>query len=253
MPAGSSSFPDYFSSVAAQYAANRPQYPEELFAWLASLVAQHELALDVGTGNGQAATRLAEHFSQVIATDPSAEQLANAVQNERVSYRIAKAEESGLQDQSADLITAATAAHWFDHMAFHAEVDRVLKPGGVLAVWNYSWAVVTPKVDAVVDRFRTFVQPYWPAGREHIDTGYRTLPFPYLDLSGVPEFACRMQWTADRFLGYIGTWSAVQAARRVLPDDPINALAPELREAWGENVREVRSPIAMRVGRKPLP
>ena len=248
---GANSFPDHFSSVAAQYAANRPQYPVELFAWLAGLVPEHELALDVGTGNGQAATKLAEHFKRVIATDPSAEQLANAVRHERVTYRIAKAEERILPDSSADLITAATAAHWFDHAAFHAEVDRVLKPGGVLAVWNYSWATVTPEVDAVVDRFRTFVQPYWPPGREHIDTGYRTLPFPYPDLNYVPEFTCRMEWTAERFLGYIGTWSAVQGARRALPEDPMKALAPELSEAWGSNVGEVRSPILMRVGRKP--
>tara|TARA_R100000306_G_scaffold742_2_gene1955 strand:- start:14797 stop:14955 length:159 start_codon:yes stop_codon:yes gene_type:complete len=47
------SFKDYFSKQAVEYQAYRPKYPTDLFIWLASLTADHELAWDCGTGNGQ--------------------------------------------------------------------------------------------------------------------------------------------------------------------------------------------------------
>src|SRR5690606_3306632 len=106
----------------------RPGYPEALFEWLASQCEDRSLAWDCATGSGQAAIALARHFRQVIATDASAEQIANAGTAERVEYRVASAERSGLADESVDLVTVAQALHWFDIAAFHAEVKRVLKP-----------------------------------------------------------------------------------------------------------------------------
>src|SRR5262245_55303155 len=122
-------FKDHFSAVAASYATFRPQYPEELFAWIASLTRTHDRALDVGTGNGQAATGLARHFTEVIAADPSAAQIAKSIPHERVRYRVAPCDATGLEDRSVDLVTAAAAAHWFPHDAFHREVRRVVRPG----------------------------------------------------------------------------------------------------------------------------
>jgi trans-aconitate methyltransferase len=71
-------FKDLFSVQAAQYAQFRPHYPRELFAWVASLPPQRRLAVDVGTGNGQAAVALASRFDSVIGVDPSAQQIASA-------------------------------------------------------------------------------------------------------------------------------------------------------------------------------
>ena len=62
---------DHFSGHAACYQQFRPNYPEELFAYLASLCPNHRLAWDCATGNGQAAVALARHFDSVIATDLS--------------------------------------------------------------------------------------------------------------------------------------------------------------------------------------
>ena len=64
-----------FATEAAQYAHLRPTYPDELFAFLSTTVASHEAAWDCATGNGQAATHLAEYFARVVATDESAEML----------------------------------------------------------------------------------------------------------------------------------------------------------------------------------
>src|SRR4051812_43723565 len=92
------SFQDLFSERAARYAQARPDYPAALIGFVASLAGKRELAWDCGTGNGQAAVALAEHFAHVIATDASDRQLAAARPHERVEYRVARAEASGLPD-----------------------------------------------------------------------------------------------------------------------------------------------------------
>src|SRR4029079_3133162 len=107
-------FSDHFSGFAAHYAAHRPHYPAALFERAASLPAARRLAWDCGTGNGQAARGIAPHFAHVIATDASATQLSHATPHPKVEYRVAKAEASGLDPGSIDLVTVAAALHWFD-------------------------------------------------------------------------------------------------------------------------------------------
>lgn len=63
------SFRDYFSAQAEEYARHRPAYPQALFDYLATLAPALQRAWDCGTGNGQAALKLAEHFVEVIATE----------------------------------------------------------------------------------------------------------------------------------------------------------------------------------------
>jgi ubiquinone/menaquinone biosynthesis C-methylase UbiE len=123
-------FKDHFSKQAADYAIFRPSYPQELFAYLGSIAPSRGLAWDCGTGNGQAAVGLTSVFDRVIATDASAKQIANAHPHKRVDYRVARAEESGLESANVDLILIAQALHWFDLDRFYAEARRVLKPDG---------------------------------------------------------------------------------------------------------------------------
>jgi len=150
-----SAFKDHFSGHAAAYADARPGYPEALFAWLAKLTTEHESAWDCGTGNGQAALGLARHYRQVIATDPSREQIANAFPGERIDYRVAPAEAPELGAHSVDLVSVAQALHWFDRPKFYAQVKRVLKPGGAIAVWCYGVCTVTPEIDTLLQDFTT--------------------------------------------------------------------------------------------------
>ena len=122
----SRSFADHFSRVAPGYASYRPRYPEALFAYLAALPARRELAWDCAAGSGQATVGLLPYFLRIVATDASAVLLASAPADPRIDYRVAPAEASGLESSSADLITVAQAAHWFDLLAFYREVERVL-------------------------------------------------------------------------------------------------------------------------------
>src|SRR2546423_4291925 len=91
-------FQDHFSAVSAAYAAFRPRYPDALFEFVAREAPDRDTAWDAGTGSGQAALGLAHYFAHVMATDASEAQIQHATAHERVSYRIAPAEASGLED-----------------------------------------------------------------------------------------------------------------------------------------------------------
>src|SRR3569623_1084901 len=87
------------------------------------------LAGDAGCGNGQASVGLAAHFDRVVATDPSATQIAQAGAHPTIDYRVEPAERSSLEPGSVSLVSVSQALHWFDLEAFHAEVRRVGRPG----------------------------------------------------------------------------------------------------------------------------
>lgn len=243
-------FKDHFSGISAGYQAFRPGYPAALFDWLASVAPRRERAVDLGCGNGQASVGLAAHFAEVIALDPSAEQIAHAAPHPRVTYRVASAEATGLPAACADLVVAAQALHWFDPARLHPELARLARPGAVFAAFTYGLCRVSPAVDAVVARlYGPILGAYWPPERAHVDAEYRTLPFPWPELAA-PALAIEETWGLDRFLGYVGTWSAVTAYRRKHGGDPVALVEPELRSAWGAvPERTVRWALVVRSGR----
>jgi SAM-dependent methyltransferase len=241
-------FKDHFSKQAADYAKFRPRYPKELFRWLGSVAPANELAWDCATGSGQAAVELANVFEQVIATDASEKQIGNAERHPRVEYRVATAEESGLEPQTVDLITVAQALHWFDLACFEAEARRAAKFGGIVAAWAYKLATVSPAIDAIVGRYYSdVVGSYWPAERVLVEK-FEDLPFGFERIE-TPSFEMRAEWKVEQLLGYLGTWSATQRFMAAEQRDPLEEMEAELREAWGEDVRRVVWPLTVRAGR----
>ena len=106
-------------------------------------------------------------------------------------------------------------------------------------------------LDSVIDAFYTnVIGPYWPPQRTLIEADYRTLPFPFDELSP-PAFEMTARWTLPQLLGYLQTWSAVDRYRAANGDDPVIPLGNELAVHWGDAdaSRDVRWPLAMRVGR----
>ncbi len=89
-------------NTAELYSRFRPTYPDELFRYLAGLTPQQLVAVDCGTGNGQAAHTLGRFFGQVVALDTSQEQLAEAKSVENVNYLACEADDIPLPDQSVD-------------------------------------------------------------------------------------------------------------------------------------------------------
>lgn len=241
-----------FSQSSDQYAKHRPQYPDELFAYLSRIVPSHDSAWDCATGNGQAAVSLARYFSRVEATDISAEQIKHHLPHPKVRYSISPAENTPFDDRSFDLITVASAVHWFNQGQFHREVDRVLKPNGVLAVWTYGLFTIAPEIDKVVqDDLMMPIDRFWAEGNRMVMNGYRDLVLPYEEFNA-PAFSIHLDWTLEQLCAYLRTWSAVKRFLTVLGNDPVAILASKLIPLWGEreSTREVHMPLVVRAGRK---
>jgi SAM-dependent methyltransferase len=209
------------------------------------------VAWDCATGSGQAALGLAEHFEQVVATDASAAQLAAALAHPRVRYCQVPADASGLPPRSVELVTVAQALHWLDRPGFYAEARRVLVPGGVVAAWCYGVVELGADLDEPIRAFyeRT-VGPFWPPERALVDSGYRTIDFPFAELP-LPPVTMETELTLAELGGYLGTWSAVLRYRSARGHDPLVPLLDRLRSAWGgpERRRTARWPLAIRAGR----
>lgn len=126
-----------FEGLAEDYARFRPTYPSETVDAIVEAVPQNAQAIDVGAGTGIMTTLLAERGLRVLAVEPSADMRRKARRHPGVEWIDAAAEALTLPDDSADLIVAAQAMHWFDAPRALAEFARVLRPGGRLAiVWN---------------------------------------------------------------------------------------------------------------------
>lgn len=243
-------FKDHFSGHADEYTRYRPGYPSALFDFLAEIAPGRDRAWDCATGNGQAAVGLAELFAAVEATDASAEQIAKARPHPHVRYRVAPADASGLDAGACDLITVAQALHWLDLESFYAEVRRVAKPDGLIAVWTYSLCVIDPAVDTVTRELYALTGPYWPPERQHVEAGYTTLAFPFPELPA-PELAMDFDWTLAEYLGYLGTWSGVKRYHASRGEYPLEQIKADMLAAWGnpDARRKVSWPLALRVGR----
>ncbi|KAG1346306.1 Embryo-abundant protein EMB-like [Cocos nucifera] len=250
-----------FEKQAATYAVARPTYPKEWFAKLASLTAHHTLAWDAGTGNGQAAVSIAEHYEQVIATDVSEAQLNHAIPHPKVQYvhtPLSTPEPDLVSilggEGSVDLVTVAQAVHWFDLSRFYYLVNRVLrKPGGVIAVWGYNYNM-SPLEDVMKRLFETTI-PYWDPRAWHAFDRYRTLPFPFHGVGfgseGDPFWLdLEQDLTFDGFLGMLRSWSAVTTAGEQGVDLLSQEVVKELETGWGGSsvVRRVRYEAFMLAG-----
>lgn len=242
---------DLFSAQANDYARYRPTYPPELFDYILGFVNGKERAWDCATGNGQAALVLADHFKTVEATDLSEAQLKNAPQRENVRYSVSTAEQTKFADNSFDLITVATAYHWFRWKDFYAEATRVGKAGCVVAAWGYHvFYSADAAITAVIQHFyHHIIKPYWDAERRYVEDRYATVEFDFAPLPE-REFDLVLHWRKEDLTGYLSTWSAVQHYQKQHGRSPLELIAGEVENAWPDNEeREFHFPLFLRLGR----
>lgn len=245
-------FKDLFSGHAEDYAEYRPGYPEELYQFVAEQCKNYDIAWDCATGSGQTAIGIAPYFERVFASDASASQVENAFPHENVTYFVSTAYHSGLPAHSIDLVTISQALHWLDFEAFFKEVNRVLRPGGILAAWCYLKPSVNKEMEPLITRYlEEIVGPYWPPEREYVDNGYQSIDFPFDEIDA-PEFRASHHWDLERFLGYLNTWSAAKRFHRDKGYSPVDEIRDAMSHLW-ENPKEEKNvtwPIRMRIGMK---
>lgn len=245
-----SDFKDHFSHNSEAYRSFRPAYPDEVFQWLAHISPRRQAALDCGCGTGQAAVGLAQYFEKVYALDPSSEQISNAIHHEKVSYLLAPAEMTGLPQKSQDLIIAAQSLHWFDPDRFYPEVRRLAREDAIFAAITYGLIAVNQDVDTILGHlYHDILGGYWPPERHHVDAGYRTLPFPFPEITP-PVFAMTASWRLDQLAGYLATWSAVKEFKAQTGENPLESINTKLQDAWGdvEILKRVSWTLVIRAG-----
>lgn len=242
---------DRFSQQSDIYKEFRPVYPPQMYTYMLSLCSNKDCAWDCGTGNAQVASVLAQHFTKVEATDISENQLQQAPTLQNVNYSLQRAESTNFPTNNFDLITVAQALHWFDFLPFYAEVKRVLKPGGVLAVWGYSLLQIEEKIDVLIqDFYKNTIGSYWDIERKHIDAAYETIPFPMEEVIVNNGFYIEEKWSRVQLEGYLNSWSSVQNYK--LQHDgqnPVDKLMLEIEKVWQtDESKLVKFPIFLKTG-----
>ena len=242
---------DLFSDRSDLYAAARPQYPQDLYEFLASCVDTKERAWDCGAGNGQASVAIAEYFREVYATDISKSQIANAIPKNNVFYSVQPAEKTNFPNGYFDAVTVAQALHWFDIESFWAEVKRVLKKGGIFSAWCYSWLSVSSPIDLVIkEGILDIIESYWSPRIQLIDNGYRNIDFPFEPIQA-PPIEMKISWTLAELLAYMHTWSATRQCMQQQGTKFFEALRDSLLPVWGnpEQKKEIKMDFHLIVGR----
>lgn len=165
---------DLFSQHSLGYKQARPHYSIQIIEEILKYVPELGFAWDCGAGSGQLTQLLAPYFDHVVATDISAAQLQHAPYFENVSYQLQPGEQTSIPTQSIDLVTVAQAIHWFNIDAFYAEVKRVLKPHGVIAVIGYGLIQVQQVEvhDLIEQLYAETLNGYWEPERRYIDEQY---------------------------------------------------------------------------------
>ena len=159
-----------FARAAEAYEEGRPGYPEAALEPLR--LTSGMTVLDLAAGTGKLTRALAATGTRVIAVEPVAEM--RAALPDSVTALDGTAESIPLEAGSVDLVTVAQAFHWFDGPAALAEIHRVLRPGGRLALlWNRRVEddPVNQAIEALIEPYRmgtpTHRGDVWRAAFEH--------------------------------------------------------------------------------------
>ncbi|MBL7932209.1 MAG: class I SAM-dependent methyltransferase [Bacteroidia bacterium] len=183
---------------------------------------------------------LAKHFKKVIATDPSEAQIKNAIGAENISYKISSAENSGLENNSADLVTIANALHWFEFDLFYKEVKRILKPGGVIAAWCYGSPIhlQSKEINELIKKLHDdILGNFWLTENRLVEQKYKTIPFPFKEIEH-PDFTMEKELNENDLLGLFHSWSAVQRYKDTKKQDPVAIIEGDLKTAWGKEEKQ---------------
>ncbi|HTW08994.1 MAG TPA: class I SAM-dependent methyltransferase [Acidimicrobiales bacterium] len=157
-----------FGRTADDYATHRVGFPPSLFDRLASfgLGKPGQSVVDVGTGTGTLARGFALRGCRAVGVDPAPEMLEKACQLDRevgvhVEYRVARAEATGLEGYSYDVLSAGQCWHWFDRPSAAQEARRLLRAGGAIVICHFDWLPLPASVAEATEAAILRHNPHW--------------------------------------------------------------------------------------------
>ena len=200
--------PTAFESLVDDYDAARPHYPQTLYD---GLPLSGAAVLELGAGTGIASVELARRAGSLVVTDLGPRMLGRGLTKHSSPGVVARAEQLPFAVASFDLVCGAQMWHWTDEPAA-AEVARVLRPGGRLALW---WNEVVGDgiwwYDAQQDRLERD-NPNYRRGYREID--YRAALLP---LFGGPA-PTEIHWERTISLDVYERWLRSKSYVQALPD-----------------------------------
>ncbi len=144
-----------FGTVAEAYDAHRPGYPDDLFAALVDLAGAGAQVLDAGSGTGKVARALADRGLTGTAVEPDPDMAAVArrrLEGTGWDVVVGELETCDAPDGAFDLFTCGQAWHWIDTESGLDRIRRLLRPGGVAAIfWNRPDFSEVPELRAEMD------------------------------------------------------------------------------------------------------
>lgn len=224
-----------FLHNAQEYKDNRPGYPLDLYVYLATLIPQAKLVIDCGAGSGQVACDLTQYFEGVIATELSYNLLKTAQQKTNLIYVQAAAEYLPIQSHTVDMITIGQALHWFSLNQFYSEVNRILKPNGVIAAWCYNQCIIDSKIDALINQIYSLISSpeNKSVQRQYVYDHYETIPFPFKRIP-TPNFELSVEWNLKELYGYIATWPGLLEYEKNTNANILSQLEEKFMTSWGD-------------------
>jgi len=226
-----------FGLTADDYAKHRAGFPNAFFerVFNAGIVKTGDSLVDLGTGTGTLARGFAKRECNVIGLDISAQLLEQAKDlSEKaglnIEFRFAKAESTGLPDDSFDVVSAGQCWHWFDRPAAATEVSRILKPNGHVVIAHFDWL---PLKDNVVDATEKLIRKCNPKWYEIAANGLGLYPQWLRDLGEAGfldiqtfSFDVDVPYTHEAWRGRIRASAGVGAS---LSDEDVSKFDSELK------------------------
>ncbi|XP_072173419.1 putative methyltransferase DDB_G0268948 [Diadema setosum] len=230
-------------ALAKNYALYRPGIPDGVTDTVLQLADvkldgnRSTLVVDVGCGSGQFTRSLARHFDRALGCDVSQAQIDEAKRQNRqshVDYCVSPAETLPVEDSSVDVITASSAAHWFEYPAFFQEVDRVLRPGGCVVVLatvrktiHHRDAATEEQLLECKDKYMNALNEYRLIPRDTLVKFYEDLNFPSYEMKrdAVGE---DLNFTASDYVNFMKT---VSYSLKYTERHPESKLFEELQES----------------------
>ena len=259
---------DRFTGFADTYEAARPQPPAYIAEILCSYLQRRpDVVVDLGSGTGLSTFLWQPIARRVIGIEPSDEMrqvaLQKAGQTANVTFQPGFSDQTGLEDRIADIVCCSQSFHWMDPDTTLPEIFRILKPGGILAVYDYDWPPVCGW-----EAEKAYQSPFAEVHRiESGDPRIRNTFFRFeknrhlerIQNSGlfayVREivFVSRERGTAGRMIRIAESQGSLQAILKIQPElieGPLEEYRRTIRRIYGDTAFPLDFCYRMRLGIK---
>ncbi|MEL6536603.1 MAG: class I SAM-dependent methyltransferase, partial [Bacteroidota bacterium] len=170
---------------------------------------------------------------EVIATDGNLRILEGTIPNSKISFEVGQEDTISAKSGSVDLVTVGQALHMLNLEDFYSEVRRVVRPGGVLAVWGFGIPRLGMEFDRLLNRFYSeTLSGYWPAGWVHLQQRYKNIPFPFKNVMD-ERVEAEYYWKFEDWMSFLESWTAVRQYTKDHGGSPVEVLRPLFSQLWG--------------------